>query len=81
MKPKPRSAFHIFKVPVAIALFSLFEPELDQAADGLGALRFVILLAAPVIDLFQMIILPARADLRAFSGGHRPASLFSGILN
>ena len=37
MKPKPRSAFHIFKVPVAIALFSLFEPELDQAADGFGA--------------------------------------------
>ena len=64
-----------------MTLFLRLQPDLDQAADGLGALRFVILLAAPVIDLFQMIILPARADLRAFSGGHRPASLFSGILN
>jgi len=29
MKPKPRSAFHIFKVPVAI-LFPLFQPQLNQ---------------------------------------------------
>jgi hypothetical protein len=80
MKPKPRSAFHIFNFPAPI-LFSLFQPDLDEAADGFGTLWFIFLLAAPIIDLFQMIILPARADLRASSGGHRPASLFRGIPN
>jgi hypothetical protein len=37
MKPKPRSAFHFFKVPVAIALYFPF--ALDGRPAGTGALR------------------------------------------
>jgi hypothetical protein len=36
MNPKPRSALHHFSFPAGI-LFPLFEPDLDQAVDGLGA--------------------------------------------
>jgi hypothetical protein len=40
MKPKPRSAFHIFKVPVAIALYFPFAfrpPHLDFGERGARA--------------------------------------------
>jgi hypothetical protein len=35
MKPKPRSAFHIFNIPEAIVrYFPFFSPKLDQAPDA-----------------------------------------------
>jgi hypothetical protein len=37
MKPKPRSAFHIFSFPAPILFPLRLQPELDQAADGFGA--------------------------------------------
>src|SRR5713101_5980186 len=48
INPKPRVEFHIFNFPAAI-LFSLFQPELDQAADGFGAGGRVVLASGPRI--------------------------------
>src|SRR5450755_3823788 len=51
IKPKPRSTFHIFKLQHSSRprLFPLrLEPELDQAADGFGAVGFVLL--GPLVD-------------------------------
>ena len=70
MKPKPRSAFHIFKVPVAIALFSLFEPELDQAADSLGAAGQIVLFSAPIVQFLGHFRL--HPDTNKVAGYHRP---------
>jgi hypothetical protein len=40
-----------FKKILLLQLFSFrLEPKFDQAADGFGAARKVILLAAPIID-------------------------------
>jgi hypothetical protein len=49
MKPKPRSAFHIFSLPAAI-LFSLFQPQLDQAAECGRAHGIVGRGPSPIVD-------------------------------
>jgi hypothetical protein len=38
MKPKPRSAFHIFKVPVAIALYFPFAFSLNQVGTSVRSI-------------------------------------------
>jgi hypothetical protein len=79
MNPKPRSAFHVFKTPLGI-LFTLFQPELDHAADGgLGFRWNVRLFAAGAKHPFSANYLHqsfvgAKSSLYSIS---RPRLLFS----
>jgi hypothetical protein len=79
MNPKPRSAFHVFNVPAGI-LFPLFQPDLDQAADGgLGFRWNVRLFAARAQHPFSANYLHqsfARAKSSLYSI-RRPTLLFS----
>ena len=54
-------------------LFALrLQPELDQAADGFGAAGEIVLLTAPVVELFGHIRLHADPDQFARDGGALP---------
>jgi hypothetical protein len=60
-----RAVFFYSKSCSGPSLFSLFESELDQAANGLRSSRLIRFFLSPVIYLVNYFGRPARADLNA----------------
>jgi hypothetical protein len=75
INPKPRSALHHFSFPAAI-LFCLFQPDLDQAADGFRTRGIVFLLVSPFVDCAgQRVIHTEFISHRSMADGPRLADV------
>src|SRR5882762_2562497 len=61
--------------------FLRLQPDLDKSADGFRAGERLFLFFNPIIDHFEVRILPAHADLKAASRCRGATSLFWGTLN